>query len=168
MEKDEYYILPPLIELTDFKGDFQRYLEAVYDLFKKDFIDNRPCFEGKRLGLKKYPMSEGKEATFWHMTSEGEEEAERTPDLRRLERIKWPASLINDSQHPYLKVWENTRGNKTNILIFHEKERYLVVLRKHENYLLPWTAYLVEYEPRLRKLMNEYKAYKKQNPPSKN
>lgn len=81
-----------------------------------------------------------------------------------MERIKWPAALINNSEHLYLKVWENTRGNKSNILIFHEEEQYLVVLRKGKDYLLPWTAYLVEHNVRKNKLLKEYEAYKKAKP----
>lgn len=159
MENKEYFNLPNLIELDEFNGDFLKYLEAVYECFKRDFIINRPIFKGVRLGLKKYPLFQEKEATFWHMTSEGEDEANRKPDLRRMERISWPAAMINKSEHPYLKVWENTRANKTNILIFHEEESYLVVLRKAKDYILPWTAYLIEYKSRKEKLLKEYEVY---------
>lgn len=160
MEEDSVYPLPDLVLLEHFGGDSKRFINAVYDLFRKDFVDSKPVFRGVRLGLKKHPVSEGKEATFWHMISEGEDEKNRTPDIRRMERIKWPAPLIKDSEHAYLKVWENSRGNKTNVLIFHEEEQYLVVLRKGKDYLLPWTAYCIEYEARKRKLLKEYEAYK--------
>lgn len=156
-----YLELPELVELTEFGGNFKNYLEAVYEIFINDFVRNRPAFRGVRLGLKKYPVSAGKEATFWHITSEGDDEQTRLPDLRRLERIRWPAFLINNSEHPYLKVWENTRGNKTNILILHELENYVVVLRKGNGYLLPWTAYLIEYEWRKKKFIREYEEYVK-------
>lgn len=159
MENKEYFNLPNLIELDEFNGDFLKYLEAVYECFKRDFIINRPIFRGVRLRLKKYPLFQEKEATFWHMTSKGEDEANREPDLRRMERISWPAAMINKSEHPYLKVWENTRANKTNILIFHEEENYLVVLRKAKDYILPWTAYLIEYKSRKEKLLKEYEVY---------
>ena len=162
MGSNGYFELPELIELTQFGGDFDRYMEAVYELFKRDFIDSKPVFRGMRLGLKKYPLYQEKEATFWHMTSEGEQEVSRIPDLRRMERIQWPATMINKSEHPYLKVWENTRGAKTNILIFHDAENYLVVLRKAKDYIIPWTAYLIEHQPRKDKLIKEYEAYKKQ------
>lgn len=162
MENSEYFELPEIIELTQFGGNFDRYLEAVYELFKRDFIDRKPVFRGMRLGLKKYPLSQNKEATFWHMTSEGNDENNRIPDFRRMERIKWPAHMINNSIHPYLKVWENTRGPKTNILIFHDAENYLVVLRKAKGYIIPWTAYLINQQSRKRKLMKEYEHYKKQ------
>jgi hypothetical protein len=165
MGKTEVFPLPELILLEEYAGNFNVYLEVVYQLFKKDFIDSKPIFRGIRLGLKKFPLSLGKEATFWHLTSEGDDEATRVPDLRRLERIKWPAPLINNSEHRYLKVWENKRGIKSNILIFHEEERYLVILRKGNGYLLPWTAYLIQDNTRVKKLLKEYEQYKMQNPP---
>lgn len=158
---NEYLELPEIISLASFGGDFDRYLEAVYSLFKRDFIERRPVFRGIRLGLKRYPLERNKEATFWHMTSEGAVEASRNSDLRRMERIEWPAVMINNSTHPYLKVWENIRKGKTNILIFHDKENYLVVLRKGLDYLIPWTAYMVDYKNRKEKLLKEYQEYKK-------
>ncbi|MDL2255659.1 hypothetical protein LJC38_03655 [Parabacteroides sp. OttesenSCG-928-K15] len=160
MEENEIFELPDLVLLEHYGGDFDKFLDTVYSLFKKDFIDTKPIFRGIRLGLKKYPISAGKEATFWHITSEGDDEATREPDLRRMERIKWPAPLINNSEHPYLKVWENKRGDKNNILIFHEQEQFLVVLRKAKDYILPWTAYLVEHNARKKKLLKEYEEYK--------
>ena len=162
MENNTYFELPELIELKQFGGNFDRHLEAIYELFKRDFIDRKPVFRGMRLGLKKYPLHQAKEATFWHMTSIGEHEDSRTPELRRMERIQWHATMINKSEHPYLKVWENTRGTKTNVLIFHDAENYLVVLRKATDYIIPWTAYLIEYRSRKDKLMREYENYKKQ------
>lgn len=84
MENNEYFHLPDLIELSEFGGDFNKYLEAVYECFKQDFIDKRLVFRGTRLGLKKHPLSQNKEATFWHMTSEGDDEATRIPDMRRM------------------------------------------------------------------------------------
>ena len=159
IETESYLELPELIELSEFGGNFAQYLEAVYKIFTDEFIRNRPTFRGVRLRLKKYPISDGKEATFWHMTSEGEDEQSRLPDLRRLERIKWPSFIINNSEHPYLRVWENTRGSKTNVLILHEAENYVVILRKGNGYLLPWTAYLIEHEWRKKKFLKEYEEY---------
>ncbi|MCF0218985.1 MAG: hypothetical protein HUK14_04310 [Muribaculaceae bacterium] len=156
---DEYLELPELVKLEDYGGNFAVYLEAVYELFKQEFIYQRPAYRGIRLGLKKHPLEGGKEATFWHMTSEGKDETTRTPDLRRMERIRWPSVLISESEHPYLKVWENIRGTKTNILIFHEEENYLVVLRKGSDYIIPWTAYLIDYPNRKERLLKEYAAY---------
>lgn len=158
-EDDQYLELPGLIELSQYGGNFDRYLEAVYEIFVEEFVRRKPKFRGFRLALKKYPVTDGKEATFWHITSEGEDEEHRTPDLRRLERIKCPSFIINNSEHPYLRVWENSRGTKTNVLIMHEDESYVVILRKGNGYLLPWTAYVIEHNWRRKKFIKEYEEY---------
>lgn len=69
--------LPPLVLLEDFGGEWNRYVEKVYEYYKQDFVTHKPVFRGRRLGLKRHPVSQGKEATFWHMTSEGNDEANR-------------------------------------------------------------------------------------------
>ncbi len=149
--------LPPLVL---FSGDWNAYLATIYDWFKKDFIDSKPVFQGRRLGLKKIPISAGKEATFWHMISEGREEEERTPDLRRCERIRWPKQVIEHSADTAaIKVWRNQRGNEERICLWCESENYLVVLSDRGNYILPWTAYLVEQPHQQRKLLKEYEQY---------
>lgn len=151
--------MPPLILLEDFDGDFSQYIEAVYAIFKRDFVDSKPNWEGKRFALKKYPMEYGKEHTFYHITHEGDEEENRKPDLRRMERIAFPRVMIDYVSHPILKVWQNIRGDKHNILILHEEEKYLIVLRDHGDYVLLWTAYYIEYSNRMRRLVKEYEGF---------
>lgn len=156
--------LPDIIELNEYRGDFSLFLEAVYQVFKKDFVTTIPIFQGVKLGLKKYPLIEGKEYTFYHMTHKGDVENERVPDLRRMERIAWPSPMIDNSGIECLKVWRNTRrgkgGTKSRILILHEVERYLVVLDDRGDYILPWTAYLIEGRRQLQKHLKEYETYK--------
>ena len=139
-------------------------MEAVYQIFKKDFVDSKPIYQSRRLQLKRHPLIDGKEYTFYHMTHKGKIESDRIPDFRRMERISWPKPLIDNSTHPYLKVWKNIRrgkgGKKERILIFHEEENYLVILENRKKYILPWTAYLVEYENKKQKLLKEYEKYK--------
>ena len=160
----EIFELPVLIELSEFRGDFSAYLEAVYEIFKEDFVSSQPIFKGKRLGLKRHPLVDNKEYTFYHMTHEGNIEHERNPDLRRMERISWPRPLIDHSEHEYIKVWRNIRrgtgGTKSRILILHEQEKYLVVLDDRGNFILPWTAYPLGSK-KLNKLLKEYNNYKK-------
>ena len=153
-------ILPKIIELNEFGGDFQSYYEAVYKIFKNDFVDTKPIFRGKRLALKAHSYIEGKEYTFYHFTHDGKIEHDRKPNMRRMERIGFPKPIINNSTHIDLKIWRNKRKNKDRILILHEQERYLVVLEDRKDYILPWTAYYIEYNNRIRKLIKEYEAYK--------
>ena len=97
--------LPPLILLEDFQGNWQKYEDAIYGYFKQDFIDSHPIFQGRQLGIKRYPLEKGKEATFWHLISEGMEETNRKPELRRCERVRWPRPIIEKGSEPPLKIW---------------------------------------------------------------
>lgn len=159
-EEVEVFELPEIICLEDFGGDINTYLEEVYAIFKRDFVDSKPTFEGTRLGLKKHPEVAGKAYTFYHMTHTGKQEDDREPDLRRCERIGFPRPMIDNSNHPYLKVWRKNHKGHNRILIYHEEEEYLVVLEDRGQYILPWTAYLVTYKNQRRRLMEEYEAYK--------
>lgn len=151
--------LPGLVLLKDCEGDWQRYLNALYEFFKKDFVESQPIFEGKRLGLKRHPMSNGKEATFWHMISEGNEEEERIPDLRRCERIRWPRPIIENSGDSVVKVWKNIREREARVCLWLEPQEYLVVLASRKGYILLWTAYMVDQPHRKRKLQKEFEEY---------
>lgn len=152
--------LPPLVL---FEGNWEKYLDVLYGYFKQDFIDSKPAFRGRRLGLKKHPLNQGKEATFWHFIQEGSNEDDRIPDLRRCERIRWPRPVIENADKPDLKVWGNTRRGEKRILLWLEKQDYLVILAERNGYLLPWTAYLVAEEHRKKKLQREYEPFKKAN-----
>jgi len=157
--------LPSLVLLEDSGGDWFAYVELVYSHFYADFVRERPRYEGVRLGLKRLPMHQGKEATFWHMTSEGPDEAERRPDLRRCERIKWPRPTIEGCPHDDIKIWEEKRGgSERRIHLWCEDDDYLVVLARRkadtaEEYLLPWTAYVVDSGHRRRNLECRYRRW---------
>jgi hypothetical protein len=157
--------LPALVLLTDHGGDWDRYLAAIYAYFSQDFVNSQPVFRGRPLRLKRHPMSLGKEATFWHMVSEGEDEENRKIDFRRCERIRWPRPVIENSIAGGVKVWENvrrtTKGPEIRICLWLEAHEYLVILADRKEYLLPWTAYVVDRPHQKRKLQNEFDAYLK-------
>jgi hypothetical protein len=153
--------LPELLYLRDYDRDWERYLQAVYSAFCTDFINGAPDFRGLRIALKRHPLTDGKEATFWHLISEGKTEEERLPDLRRCERIRWPRPIISHDTDPLIKVWENERNGEPRICLWLENQEYLVVLARRKGYILLWTAYLVTQDHQKRKLQKEYEAYKK-------
>jgi len=155
--------IPTLVYLADYGGNWDSYLIAIYKFFRRDFIDSQPKFRGERLKLKRYPVIDGKEATFWHIISEGSYEPGRLPNLRKCERICWPHPIIESQEkEPLLKIWENTRDGETRICIWlsFDTEDYLVVIAKRKGYLLFWTAYPLIYENTKNKLQKEYDAYK--------
>lgn len=145
-----------LLELSDFGGNWDRYLDAVYSAFVRDFIEWPPSFRGRRFGMKRHPEFKGKEATFWHLTSEGAIETDRLPDLRRCERIGWPRQMLDAVDTNQVKCWTNTRGKDKRILIALPDFSYVVILADRGEYVLLWTAYPVEREHSREKLRREF------------
>jgi len=155
--------LPPLVLLSDYEGDWETYVEAVYEYFKKDFIESSPVFETKVVGLKRLPYFKGKEYTFWHVTSEGPEDEERVPDLRRCERIRWPRPII---EHPeQIKCWPNKHGGERRIVLWLYDHDFVVILADRKRYMLLWTAYFVDRTHTRGKLLKEYEDYQKRLTP---
>lgn len=148
--------LPDLVLMNDYQGSWDTYLEALYNFFKKDFIESKTKYEGKRVGLKKHPVYKGKEATFWHIISDGENENERVPDLRRCEKIRWIKAIIKNCKHQEIKIWTNKRKSKENICLCYGKWEYLVVLSIRNGYLILWTAYPITYSHTKGKLKKEF------------
>lgn len=151
--------LPKLIELNSFKGNWDSYLEHIYSVYTQDFIASKPIYNGTPIAVKRHPQEHGKDATFWHITSEGIVENERTPDLRRCERIAWPKPIIDNHNNNTLKIWKNKREGETRVLLWFEEAEYLVVLSERKGYTLFWTAYPVTRGHSKRKLQKEYESY---------
>ena len=86
--------LPEIIKLSDYSGDWNKYLIVIYRIFKRDFFKSPPKFEKKKVCVLVKPITDGKECGFWHLISEGKVEENRTTDLRRCERINWPKPII--------------------------------------------------------------------------
>jgi type II secretory pathway component PulM len=104
-------------------------------------------------------MSQGKEATFWHLILEGKDEEERIPDMRRCERIRWPRPMIEAIELDKVHVWRSFRGRNKRIVIAVADYSYVVVLDDREDYALLWTAYFVKLEHQRKKLAREHKAW---------
>jgi hypothetical protein len=152
--------LPELMLLADSGGDWQRYLAAIYSAFRADFVTDRPKFNGRRCACKRHPMIDGKEATFWHLISEGAVEADRLPDLRRCERIRWPRPMIERSPND-IRVWKSERPGDQRIVIALDDFSYVVVLADRGEYVILWTAYCVEQDHRRAKLRREWERAQK-------
>jgi hypothetical protein len=155
------YNLPELMMQSSYPS-WSVYLDKVYEAFVHDFIKFPAKFRGTKLALKKYPLIDGKEYTFYHFTHEGEIETNRLPDLKRIERIKWPKQVIENCDSWKIKVWPQKRNGKDRICIWLEltnEPDYIVILDIRKNYVLPWTAFVIEYENERAKKQKEYDAY---------
>ena len=139
--------MPPITCLEDFGGDVHAFLEAIHAIFISSMRPNPPLtLWGKRVGIRREPAYDGKWFTFWHVVSEGKIEEERIPNLRRWERVAWPAMLIRGADAGATKVWRETRGADQRILIATDEFDYLVVLSERADHFLLITAYPIEFQ----------------------
>jgi hypothetical protein len=148
--------LPPLVLLEEYCGEWEKYIEAIYNCFKIDFIDSKPKFEEKDVSIVKYPAFQNKECGFWHITSEGRKENERIPDIRRCERICWPKPIIEQHNDIAIRCWRNTRGQGRKIILWLYEQDYIVVLTERKTYVILWTAYPITFDNTRKKLQKEY------------
>ena len=134
-------LIPP--DLIYFSGDWPKYEEELYRVFLDTLIKNTVLFQGLPVRLIRHPEYKNKHFAFWHLTSEGEKEGERTPDLRRCERLPWVSWVIlNCDKTKEISYRENRRKSQRHIVIWYETYSYAVVLAKRKNYFLLKTAYL--------------------------
>lgn len=150
--------LPPLVLLEAHGGNWATYEDALYEHFLDDFVRQVTYFRGHKIALKRHPLLKGKAATFWHITSEGDVENERIPDLRRCERIRWPKLLIENCDEPGVKVWQEMRNNEPRIHIWLEDKDYIVVLAVRNGYYLLWTAFHILYPHQRQKFQKRFEA----------
>lgn len=148
-----------LPELLPFTGDWSTYVDTVYAEFRGDFFNHQVFFRGRRVSVRKEPRDQGKEAGFWHAISEGPKEMERTPDLRRCERVRWVRVLVESVDEASLPTWESKRGSDRRILIALPDFTYVVVLADRKRYVLFLTAFYIEQQHRRDKLKQEWEAW---------
>ena len=167
---DEDNWLPELWTLPDADGDWTTFVEQAYVIFRRDFVESQPLFQGLWVRCRRDPIEDGKEAGFWHCTSEGPDEFHRTPALRRCERIAWERAIIENSTQPGVDVWPNERGGEVRTLLWY-REEFLVVMalrtrqRDGFRYYQLITAYDTPEEHRRRKLRKERDDHRKRLTP---
>jgi hypothetical protein len=153
--------LPDLIELSAFGGDWSSYIDHLYSIFERDFVQHRLKFMSMPIVFDTR-LHKGKCEGFWHITSSFDEQTnQRNPDLRRCERVPWPKPIVNNSADPLVSIWENIRGKKSNIMIYLESHDYLIVLIKRKNVFVLATAYFINQAHTRKKLKKERNAYLK-------
>ena len=160
--------LPELMLFAEFDNNWTEYENALYKVFKNDFIDSKPYFEGQGVFIRKYPMEFDKEDAFFHVTCQDfEKNKNREPDFRRCERIKWIRSFIENYKcDPSLcencdgiKVWKEPYKNGYRVNLLFEEERFIVILEPRERYCLLIKAFYITYQHQLEKRLKKYYKY---------
>lgn len=151
--------LPALIEFNDY-ANWADYLEALYAVFKRDFLTDKTYFDNRVISIRRQPVVDGKEGMFWHLL--GHEASQTFPDdFNRHKHITWPKPIIvHHSEGEWIKVWSHSdfKGaglNRQRVNIWFNDE-YLVVLEPREKYISLITAYPTDVAHTVRKLEKSY------------
>lgn len=149
--------MPELMHMT---GDWSSYEERIYGCFCATLVDDAPFFRGKRIVCQYDPATREKHHCFWHCISEGEIEADRTPDLRRCERIGWISwMIINSGACDEIIIIRQKRGRNDRVVLLHIMEKFAVVLNEGRNWCALVTAFC-PHQRKVDKLLKEYAAQK--------
>lgn len=158
--------LPDLCPCEDL-SNWKEYEDYLYEIFTADFIDSQPMFMGKPVRIRRHPLTFGREEAFHHVTCcDYLKDGDRQPDMRRCERIRWIRAFIENYRcdgwecpscngvRIWSTIYPKTKCPRFKILL--EDERYMVIVEERPNYCLLISAYHIDYDSRLRKLMREY------------
>ncbi len=150
--------LPPSL----FGGDMHLYKKALYDIFKRDFVENKVYHRGKKVDIIHEKLFEGKERSFWHIISEGEEDVNRVPITWRSEVLPWAKPLIqedgNCSEHREWKKYHD-KTKRDRYYIWCTSLNFLVILEDRTSHYKLISAYPV-LEYRIKYYSKEYLKYK--------
>ena len=167
--------IPDEVDMGGFDS-WKEYDEYLYSIFKRDFVESRPLFDGLEVRPRTNPRFDEREESFWHLTCRdyGHKDGlpqSRDPDLSRCRRIKWPRAFIEHyldcEKHDIdpgectgVIVWKSThkpkKGKpKPRVKLFLEEERYLLIMERRNDYYLLITAYEVTEEWSLRSIKRE-------------
>ena len=159
--------LPDLIPCTDWTK-FDEYEEKIYQIFKGDFIDTHPSFQGTPVKIRYQPYHNGREEAFFHITSqEYAHDGERLPDNKRCERIRWVRAFIENHECDDIcpepcdgvKVWYEMYRNYRRYHLLLEEENYMVLIEKRQSYTLLITAYYFDHPHSMRKQLKKYNEF---------
>ncbi|NOH15466.1 hypothetical protein [Clostridium cochlearium] len=164
--------LPKIISLSEFGGDWHKYDNYLYELFREDFIESTPIFNEKPVRIRKHPMQGDKEQAYFHVTSVDSSKTsadpnDRIPDIRRCERILWIRKILenyncneNCDGFNKIKTWNMPYKMYQRVHFLFEDYRFLVIIEEREDYCLLISAFYIEYDHTLRKKLKEYEKYK--------
>lgn len=147
--------LPSLVQVSDYNAS--EYIDKIYEIFVNEVVNGNLSFLGLPISCPWHPPYDSKHFSFWHLISESSDsnrvEQDRVPDMRRCERIKWIAYVINNASNKQL-VWcwekdiKTSRGKSKHIHLYFHEERYMVILRRKNVRFEIVTTFTVENHKR--------------------
>jgi len=151
-----------LPDLEHFSGNWDAYIDYIYEVYCDLILKSGLRFCRLPVKPRFTPESKGKIYGFWHVTSEGSTEEDRTPDLRRCERIRWISWVIeNVDNYEEITWWdERSKSNNREVVLWVEAEQFVVVLAwRSQGYWLLKTAYLADKPHKIKSLKKKRDRY---------
>lgn len=156
--------IPPEVPY-DSSRSWAEYEETLYRIFREDFFSGVLSYLERPVKVRRLPMYDGKEESFWHLTCRDYKNGEigpegRDPELARCRKIRWPRAIVE--RHPecpvdgelcrdcgMVTIWRTSHPTRrgaprARIKMLFEDDPYLVVLEEREAYYLLITGYPVE------------------------
>lgn len=151
--------LPSIVTLTSYGGNHQLYLDDLYQIYLRDFVNVRSTFCGMPIITDDRVIDASqRDEAFIHLTTcDDLATGGRFFEPRRTERIPWIKPTIDnyaDAQN--VKVWEVRKKGKQKVNILIESERYHIVLTRYKTVFNLTTAYYVNYDNALQTLIREH------------
>lgn len=175
-ETYSYCCLSTPLTLQMFDNNWEKYNQALYKIFIRDFIKQKLLFNNLQVQIRINPMYNTYEHAFIHLTSVSIKNAQnpndRIPDLRRCERIEWNRQIIEKypcyaqcKQCQKILYYEHYYKNKIRVNLIFVDVRFKVILELREHYVLLITGYYIEFNHTLRKEIQKVNQFKKQKTP---
>ncbi|HBY21611.1 MAG: hypothetical protein A2Y24_07540 [Clostridiales bacterium GWE2_32_10] len=160
--------LPPLKRCEDL-NKYAEYEDELYEIFKRDFINNQIYFESKVLRIRKHPITYGREEAFYHIICKDLlKNRDRTPDIARCERIEWPRKIIDNCKCDNNCIWCSKikiykkifKNNNYRYHILFEEYSYIVIVEERKEYMLFITGYVIDEDNEMDKKLKDFGNYK--------
>lgn len=139
---------PDLFQFSGNVDEWEQYLDEVYETYLGTLIRDERTLWGKPLRARYAPAYRGKHFCFWHLISEGRDEDERTPDMRRCARIAWIRWIVDNADDDEVFCWERTvatrNGQRKRWTLWVRPHDYAVIVEERATYMLLITAFIVE------------------------
>lgn len=157
-----------------FSGSWETIRDGLYAIFQRD-VKGRLTFRGLPVEFAKYPIEQGCEEGFWHVTSKNERvfdsatrtfRKERIFDEKRSRKLAWLRPLLENPDDPAVKTFAYREDNGVvQTYVWLEAFDYLVILSPSQSrhparrgarcwYLV--TAYSVDYRSKREDLADKY------------
>lgn len=160
--------LPSRLEWEMFNGDFVRYEESLYQIFQRDFVVNRLVYQGKPVDIIHEQYYNGKERSFWHIVTSGQEDFTRSFDEERCGSMPWARGLIEgNADCQDFKVWVkwHDQTKKDRHYIWCSKVNYMVILEDRGAFFKLITAFNVQ-PYNVARYQKDYEVYCKTKTPT--